>query len=130
LCENQGSDVMDKFTREELEEALQIISLTTIRCEKIQLKFVEGTSQHTLLKNRIKSMYISKSLITDESVMDKYTKEELIESLQPVSSIISKCEKAQLKFAEGTSHYTRFKKMIKAMYISKSLIADEISKRG
>lgn len=121
---------MDKFTREELEEALQIISSTISRCEKIQPKFVEGTSQHTLLKNRIKSMYISKSLITDESVMDKYTKEELIESLQPVSSIISKCEKAQLKFAEGTSHYTRFKKMIKAMYISKSLIADEISKRG
>jgi hypothetical protein len=130
LGENQGSDVMDKFTREELEEARQIIFSTISSCEKIQLKFVEGTSQHTLLKNRIKSMYISKSLITDESVMEKYTKEELIESLQPVSSIINKCEKAQLKSAEGTSHYTRFKKMIKAMYISKSLIADEINKRG
>lgn len=62
--------------------------------------------------------------------MDKYTREELIEALRPVSSIISKCEKAQLKFAEGTSHHTRFKKMIKAMYISKLLITDEISLRG
>jgi len=62
--------------------------------------------------------------------MDKYTKEELIEALQPVDSIISKCEKAQLKFAEGPSHYTSFKKMIKAMYISESLMADEIDKRG
>jgi len=121
---------MDKYTREELEEALQIVSSAISRCEKIQPKFVEGTSQHTLLKNRIKAMYISKSLITDENVMDKYTNEELIEALRPVSSIISKCEKAQLKFAEGTSHHTRFKNMIKAMYISKSLITDEISKRG
>jgi hypothetical protein len=121
---------MDKYTREELEEALQIVSSTIGRCEKIQPKFVEGTSQHTLLKNRIKALYISKSLITDENFMDKYTKDELMEALRPVSSIISKCEKAQQKNAEGTSHHTRFKNMIKAMYISKSLITDEISKRG
>jgi molybdopterin-binding protein len=113
-----------------LAEALRVVSSTISKCEKIQLKFAEGTSQHTLLKNRIIALYISKSLITDENVMDKYIKEELIEALRPISSIISKCEKAQLKFAEGTTHHTRFKNIIKAMYISKSLITDEISKRG
>ena len=121
---------MDKYTREELVEALRVVSSTISKCEKMQLKFTERTSQHTLLKNRIKAMYISKSLITDEDVMDKYTKEELIEALRPVSSVISKCEKAQLKFVEGTSHHTRLKNLIKAMYISKTLITDEISKRG
>lgn len=73
-------------------------------------------------------MHISKSLITGEDVMDQYTKKELIEALQPVSSIISKCEKAQLKYAEGTSDHTRFQKLIKAMYISKALITDRVSK--
>lgn len=121
---------MYQYTREELVEALRVVSSTISKCEKMQLKFAEGTSQHTLLKNRIKAMYISKSLLTDENVMDKYTNEELIEALRPVSSIISKCEKAQLKFAEGTSHYTRFQNIIKAMYISNSLITDKISKRG
>lgn len=121
-------DVVDSYIKEELEEALQIVSSAISRCEKTQPKFAEGTSQHTL-KNRIKALYISKSLITGENVVDEYTKEELIEALRPVSPIISKCEKAQLKFAEGTSHHTRFKKMIKAMYVSKSLIKDEISKR-
>lgn len=121
---------MDKYTREELVEALRVVSSTISKCEKIQLKFAEGTSQHTLLKNRIKAMYISKSLITDENVMDKYTKEELIEALRPISSIISKCEKAQLKFGEGTSHHTRFKDIIKAMYILKSLITDIINREG
>jgi hypothetical protein len=121
---------MDKYTREELIDALRVVSSVISKCEKMQLKFAEGTSQHTLLKNRIKAMYISKSLISDENVMDKYTKEELIEALRPVSSVISKCEKAQRKFEEDTSHHTRFKNIIKAMYISKSLITDEISKRG
>ena len=67
-------------------------------------------------------------MLTDENI-DKYTKEELIEALRPVSSIISKCEKAQQKFAEGTAHHTRFNNIIKAMYISKSLITDEFNKR-
>ena len=120
---------MNKYTIEELEKALLLVSSTIIKCEKMQPKFAEGTSQHTLLKNRIKALYISKSLLTNEDVMDKYTKEELIEALRPVSSIISKCEKAQIKFEEGTSNYTRFNNIIKAMYISKSLITDEIDKR-
>jgi molybdopterin-binding protein len=121
---------MDKYTREELIEAQRVVCSTISNCEKAQLKFSEGTSHYTLLKNRIKAMYISKSLITDEDIMNKYTKEELIEALRPVSSIISKCEKAKLKFVEGTSHHTRFKNIIKAMYISKSLITDEINRRG
>lgn len=121
---------MDKYTSEELVEALLVVSSTISKCEKMQLKFSEGTSQHTLLKNRIKAMYISKSLITDENIMDKYTKEELAEALRPVSSVISKCEKARLKFTEGTSNYTRLNNIIKAMYISESLIIDEIGKRS
>ncbi|KMT22463.1 hypothetical protein [Clostridium cylindrosporum] len=120
---------MNKYTREELAEALRVVSSTISKCKKMQIKFAEGTSHHTLLKNRIKAMYISRSLITNENIIDKYTKEELIEALRPVSSVISKCEKAQLKFEEGTSHHTRFKNIIEAMYISKSLITDEISKR-
>ncbi|WP_255612860.1 MULTISPECIES: hypothetical protein [unclassified Clostridioides] len=111
-------------------QTLRVVSSVIVRCEKAQLKFMEGTSQHSLLKNRIKAMYISKSLITDENIIDKYTKEELIEALRPVSSSIGKCEKAQSKFAEGTTNYKRFRNIIKAMYISKSLITDEINRRS
>jgi hypothetical protein len=119
---------MDKYTTEELTEVLQFVSSTISNCEKMQPKFAEGTSQHTLLKNRIKALYISKLLITDQDIVDKYTKEELKEALPPVASIISKCEKAQLKFEEGTGHHTRIENIIKAMNISRALIIDEISK--
>jgi len=122
---------MDKYTSEELESTQKVVSSVIKRCEKAQLKFTEGTSQHTLLKNRLKAMYISKSLLTDEidSTSQTYTKEELTEAIKPVSSVISKCEKAQIKFTEGTAHHTRFQNIINAMNISKSLIIDEISKR-
>lgn len=121
---------MNKYTNEEIKEALQIVSSTIKNCEKMYQKFEEGTSQHTLLKNRIKSMYISKSLITGENILDKYTKEELEKAMPPVISVINKCEKAYLKSVEGTSTHTRLKKIIKAMYISKSLLKNEINKRG
>ncbi|MEG1002952.1 MAG: hypothetical protein RSF37_06065 [Clostridium sp.] len=118
---------MEQYTTDELKDALQVVSSTIKNCEKIQPKFAEGTSQHTLLKNRIKALHISKSLLSCENVLSKYSKNELNDALRPVSSIISKCEKGQSKFEEGTSHYTRFKKLINAMYISKSLITAEIN---
>lgn len=36
---------MDKYTREELVEALQVVSSTISKCEKMQPKFVEVTQQ-------------------------------------------------------------------------------------
>lgn len=121
---------MIKYTSKELQEALHVVSSTINKCEKMQPKFAKGTAQHSLLKNRIKALYISKLFITMDNEINQYTIKELIEALPPITSIISKCEKAQLKFTEGTSHHTRFKNLIKAMDISKSLITDEISKRS
>lgn len=59
--------------------------------------------------------------------MEKYTNEELTEALQAVSSIIRKCEKAQDKFPEGTSHHTLLKNRLKTMHISKALIEETLS---
>jgi hypothetical protein len=54
--------------------------------------------------------------------VEKYSKEELIEALRAVNSIIQKCEKAQEKFPAGNSHHTLLINRLKAMYISKTLI--------
>lgn len=60
--------------------------------------------------------------------MDEYSSEELTGALRAVNSIISKCEKAQEKFPEGNSQHTLLKNRLRAMYISKSLIEDAITK--
>jgi hypothetical protein len=52
------------FTKEDLREALRAIVSTIGKCEKIQPKLKEGTSQHTLLIRRIKALHIASSLIT------------------------------------------------------------------
>jgi hypothetical protein len=57
---------MSDYTKGELEEALRAVNSIISKCEKAQEKFLEGNSQHTLLKNRLKAMYISKSLLTNE----------------------------------------------------------------
>ncbi|QOX63809.1 DUF3781 domain-containing protein [Anoxybacterium hadale] len=57
---------MKNYTGEELSEALRAINSIIHKCEKAQEKFPEGKPQHTLLRNRLKAMYLSKELITEE----------------------------------------------------------------
>ena len=54
---------MDNFSKEELEEALRAITSTISKCEKVQPKLKQGTSQHTLLIRRIKALQIATELI-------------------------------------------------------------------
>lgn len=56
---------MDQYTKEELTEALRAVSSVIHKCEKAQEKFPEGNTHHTLLRNRLKAMYISKALIEE-----------------------------------------------------------------
>ena len=62
----QKGELMDKYTKEDLEEALRAIDSTISKCEKVQPKLKQGTSQHTLLMRRIKALYIASALIKRE----------------------------------------------------------------
>jgi hypothetical protein len=66
---------MEDFIQEELNEALRAITSLTSKCEKAQDKLIKGTSQRTLLQNRIKALRISSSLISkqlDESIKSNF----------------------------------------------------------
>ena len=63
--ETVRGETMTQYTGEELAEALRAVTSIIHKCEKAQEKFPEGTSQHTLLKNRLKAMYIAKTLMED-----------------------------------------------------------------
>lgn len=121
---------MINFSDEELQNALKIISSTIIKCEKMQLKFKEGTSQYSLLSNRIKAMEISKSLVERDSNIQIYNKDDFDKALPPVISIINKTEKAQSKYEKGSVQFKRFSPIIEAMYVAKLLIIEEIENRA
>jgi hypothetical protein len=50
------------MTEPERVDALKIVTSVIARCERAQPKFAHGTSQHTLLKNRIQAMKIAQAL--------------------------------------------------------------------
>ena len=115
---------MSKFTNQQIEDTLNMINSLIINCEKIQPKLKEGSPQLSLNKNRIKALYISKALVTNQE--HNYTQEELLKSVDQVTSIIRKSEKAMINAKEGTGTYTRLKKIIDAMTIALSYIEDAI----
>lgn len=123
-------EAMNVITPEERQQALKGIDSTISKCEKIQPKFKEGTSQHTLLRNRIKALKIAKSLVEADGQVQVYTMEDLEQALPPIVSIIHKTEKAQSKYEEGNVYYKRFAPLIAVMYVSKALVEKEIMERN
>ena len=55
-----------EYNQEELKEALRAIESLLGKCEKAQGKLAHGTSQWTLLKNRIRALEVSLELIRRE----------------------------------------------------------------
>lgn len=122
---------MDDFTKEDMEEALQAIASMISKTEKSIVKFAQGTSQHTLQKNRLKALNIASSLISKElaksDARDCYTQEDLKKALAPITSLISKSEKAQKKLAQGTWQHTMLSHHLKALYIASPLLTKALS---
>ena len=122
---------MDDFSKADMENTLQAIASITYRSEKAQAKFAPGNSQHTLLKNRIKALYIASSLIerelSESDVKENFTKKELENSLCPIASLISKSEKTRQKLAEGSWQHRMFVDNLKALHIALLLLSKELN---
>lgn len=54
---------MTRYSKQELEDALRAVSSLLAKCRKAQQNLPRGTPQHTLTKNRIAALRISKALI-------------------------------------------------------------------
>lgn len=113
---------MDDSKNKEMEDALNAIYSMIEKSEKAQQKFAEGTSQYTLLRNRIKALYIASSLITKElknkDVVATFTKEDFHGAVAPINSLISKSEKVQTKLADNTWQYRMLDANIKALHLA------------
>jgi len=117
---------MADFTKKDINEALQAIASMISRTEKSKEKFAQGTSQHTLQKNRLKALHIASLLISkvlvENNAVDCYTEEDLKNALAPIASLISKSEKARQKLAQRTWQHTMLSNNIKALHIALPLL--------
>ena len=80
--------------------------------EKFLPKFPEGTSQHSLLRNRIQALQTARDLISGEG---QPTREELEFALPRIESIIRKVSKARDKYEPGSRNYRRFDPTVRVM---------------
>lgn len=65
LMNGEPSDT-DDFTSDDMHEAIRAFDSMIRRTEKAQANFPAGTSQNTLLNNRLKSLRIAESLVKTE----------------------------------------------------------------
>lgn len=102
----------------ELTQAIAILSSIISRCEKAQLNLPIGTSQHSLLVNRIKSMKLCKELIEKQESSTLYSKQEIQAALPPVVSALHKCQKAQSKYEPNNPTYRRLQPMVNTLLLA------------
>ena len=62
----KASENTDRFTRDDLQEALRALASMISKTDKAQAKFTLGTSQHTLQRNRLKALRLAEALIKVE----------------------------------------------------------------
>lgn len=80
--------------------------------EKFLSKFAEGTSQCSLLRNRIRALQAARELISGEGKLER---EELEFALTRIESIIRKTTKARDKYEPGSRSYRRFDPTVRVM---------------
>jgi len=116
---------MNDDTKQNLEEALRVITSMIHRSQKAQEKFSQATPQYTLQKNRIRALDTASALIKkelSENDITEYTKEDLEAAVKPIASLIDKSEKARNKLKQGTWQHTMLGNHLKALYIVSPLL--------
>ena len=105
-----------KLTREQQAETLTTLETLIARCEKVLPQFAEGTSQRTLLVNRLSALRIGQALMTRSNEVS-FSRKEIEAARAPLASILHKCEKAVAKHAIGSETYTKLEKQMRAMRV-------------
>lgn len=63
-----GSDAVDGLTPDDRDQALGAIESMARRTESAQSRFAAGTSQHTLLRNRLKALRVAEAVVRSATV--------------------------------------------------------------
>jgi hypothetical protein len=122
--------VQIKHTTDELQAALRPIASLISKSEKAHRKLTPGTWQHTMLRDNLKALQVASALMNKKmDAADRFTRDNLLEALQALASMISKTEKTQAKFSPGTSQHTLQRNRLKALRIAGALMQSAVGSR-
>lgn len=100
------------------QEIIEYLQKTLSTCHTSFEKTKAGSSQHSLLVNRMKALNLAIEVLQTDDIMtlsQAYSQKEILFLLKPLASIKSKSITGQAKCQVGTGSYTRFQKLIDAM---------------
>ena len=100
-------------------DVLDTVNHTIELEEKFLPKFPEGTSQHSLLRNRIQALKTARDLISGAC---QPTREELEFALPRIGSVIHKMSKARDKYEPEDKNYKRFDPTVQIMTQARTVI--------
>ena len=103
------------YTEQQIQDTLKIVDSSIVNCEKVQPKLKESSPQLSLSHNRIKALYIAKTLLLGQE--SEFTTLELEEATVQITSIKNKSTTGISNAKDGSATYTRFHKLITAMDI-------------
>ena len=63
---SENTENKDNFTQDDMQKALRAFASMISKTEKAQARFSLGTSQHTLLRNRLEALHIAEALVKIE----------------------------------------------------------------
>lgn len=106
---------MTKPDQHDEERVMKTLEATRRNCQQMVGKFPEGTSQHSLLRNRIQALQVAETVMQSEASSMVIPLEELTHALTPLNSIIRKCRKGQEKHEVENATYQRLQGIIQAM---------------
>ena len=121
---------MDNYTAEELQEARRPIASLISKSAKAQQKLAQGTWQHAMLRDNLAALRLGTALLNPEAgATAGFARDELQQALRAFASMASRTEKAQAKFAPGTSHHSLSRNRLQALRRAKALIAARLEGR-
>jgi hypothetical protein len=108
------------------QEASQPIASPISISEKAQQKLTPGTWQHTMLQGNLRALHIALALMMRKTNGEDVPKREDLEAaLRAFAEMTDRSQKAQAKFAPGTSQYTLQQNRIRAFRAAEALINAE-----
>jgi hypothetical protein len=111
-----------------LEEAYRALSSLLHKCKKSQEKLSNEKWQWKLLESNIRALEVVLPIIINSAEIN-FTKNDLNEALQELSSTLDRTEKIRVRLKQGSPQWTLNKNRTRALQIALFLLSKAIKEK-
>ena len=117
------------FSQPNPDEITELMDTQIDLCVQVLPKFLTDSSQYSLLINRIEALNIAKEVLLNDNNHIKYSKEQLTISLEQITTLLTKSEKAIVRFKPGHPAHIQLTKTIQVLKLAESKIKNATEHR-